>query len=191
MPATLHTIPARQQEPRASEYALKPGRATNTLVLASESWQAFQTLLDSLTAEWQPATDSEFLLVEEMAAAAWRQRRAWAIESAHFDLAMVRNEPAIRKQFDAIDHATRTTLAHQRLTEDGHALALQDVRRGRGTAEPQQKSLEIKIVQNNFPPSGLGTTASEGHSTSEPKEQHECPGPSNQPPNHSSALESN
>ncbi len=229
MPATIHAIPppdtkkrgpnTPQGKSKVANNATKHGLTAKTIVLANESKAAFQILLESLAEEWNPAGDTEFLLIEEMAAAAWRQRRAWAIESSHFDLAMVKNEPAIQEQFDSIDHETRTALAHKSLIEEGRALAniqrheerlsrqydrtlrrLMVLQQQRQANEAAKKTHENNILQNNLstlapqPKQPAPPTRSVPENpalTGETKEKIECPGPSSQPPNHSSAPESN
>ncbi|MEZ5356825.1 MAG: hypothetical protein R2762_29660 [Bryobacteraceae bacterium] len=216
MPTRLHALPGpktQEGKARVSQNATKHGLTAKTIVLANESQAAFQSLLESLTVEWCPAGDTEFLLVEEMAAAAWRQRRAWSIESAHFDLAMVQNEPAIQEQFNKIDHAARTAIAHKSLIEQGRALAniqrheerlsrqhdralrrLQELQRQRRQREASEKPLENNSMQNN-PPAIIEKHVDQASPcellpANAIKENSECTGPSNHPPNLSLAKES-
>ena len=61
------------------------GMLAQTVVLASESRQRFEELLDALIAEHCPFTKSERALVETMAVARWRQMRSWSIQKNDFD----------------------------------------------------------------------------------------------------------
>jgi hypothetical protein len=193
---------------RVANNAITHGLTAKTVVLATESQEAFNFLLASLVDEWSPATDSEFLLVEEMAAAAWRQRRAWALETAHYNRTMKENEPELQKQFDKLDHGTRTAAAHQSLIEKGKALAniqrheerlsrqydralrrLMELQRHR--RELEKEIAAAKNEQNNFekpatPAPESTPPALHPIEISEHKEKPECTGPSSRTPNPSS-----
>ena len=66
---------------RSSQNALAHGLLSDCVVLPGESRQAFQHLLTQYTERLAPQDALEFGLIEEMAAAYWRLRRAWAIEN--------------------------------------------------------------------------------------------------------------
>ena len=66
--------------------ALTHGLAANTLVLATESPEECQALLDSFLVEMQPVGPIETALVHRMAAAAWRLRRYDGVETGTLDL---------------------------------------------------------------------------------------------------------
>jgi hypothetical protein len=61
--------------------ALKHGLTARLVVWSNENGEQFQTLLLALLERFSPANDVEFLCVEEMAMAKWRQRRMIAIET--------------------------------------------------------------------------------------------------------------
>jgi hypothetical protein len=71
--------------------------ATNSVVLANETGEGFDKLLEALTAEFKPANSSEELLVEDMASARWRLWRVWMIEKEKLnetvDARMEEHEP--------------------------------------------------------------------------------------------------
>ena len=52
------------------------------IVLDHESRENFLILLQQHVDHFQPANEVEFGMIEEMCASYWRQRRAWAIETA-------------------------------------------------------------------------------------------------------------
>jgi hypothetical protein len=69
---------------RSSRNALRHGLLARCIVLSDESPEAFQTLVAEHLARFAPAGGVELGMVEEMAAALWRLRRAWTIETSAF-----------------------------------------------------------------------------------------------------------
>jgi hypothetical protein len=61
--------------------AIRHGLLCQTIVLDGEDPEAFTTLLADYVERFQPADRVELALVEDMAAANWRQHRSWAIEA--------------------------------------------------------------------------------------------------------------
>lgn len=74
--------------------ALKHGLTANATVLANEDPHHFQLLLISLLEEFRPASDAEFLCVEEMAMAKWRMRRIVSLETAAQNEGLTGEHPA-------------------------------------------------------------------------------------------------
>jgi hypothetical protein len=70
---------------KASHNSLSHGLLARCLVFEDESPEAFETLLAQHIERYQPADPAEFGFIEEMVAAAWRMRRAWAIETHMLD----------------------------------------------------------------------------------------------------------
>jgi hypothetical protein len=60
--------------------------------LENESRECFDDLVTQHTQRFAPADGVEFAMIEEMVAANWRQRRAWAIENRLMEKA-IRNQP--------------------------------------------------------------------------------------------------
>jgi hypothetical protein len=77
-----------QDKERSAQNARRHGLLARCIVLQSESPDAFQAIMAQYVERFQPADDVEMALVEEMAAAFWRQRRCWAIETRLFDNAI-------------------------------------------------------------------------------------------------------
>ena len=73
--------------------ALKHGLTAKTAVLLHENNDQFQRLLISLLDEFRPASDVEFLCVEEMAMAKWRLRRVIGLETAACNLRIAAPTP--------------------------------------------------------------------------------------------------
>jgi hypothetical protein len=65
---------------RSSRNATKHGLLSDLVVLETESSEGFAALSAVFVQRFQPADDVENGLVEELAAATWRIRRAWTIE---------------------------------------------------------------------------------------------------------------
>ena len=66
---------------RSSRNAIRHGLLSDCVVVGSESRESFQQLLDLHLQRFAPVDDVEFGMIEEMAAAYWRLRRAWSIET--------------------------------------------------------------------------------------------------------------
>jgi hypothetical protein len=66
---------------RSSQNALRHGLLARCIVLDKESSDSFDALFTQHLESLQPADAVQFGMVEEMAAAYWRMRRAWAIET--------------------------------------------------------------------------------------------------------------
>jgi hypothetical protein len=65
----------------SSQNAITHGLYAKGVVLAVESREQYQEMLDAYLQQFQPEGPIEHDLVEEMVAAKWRQRRLWAIET--------------------------------------------------------------------------------------------------------------
>jgi len=70
---------------QSSANAIKHGLLAKCVVLETESEECFQDLLTSFLNRFQPGDDVELGIVEELLAASWRQRRAWAMETKLLD----------------------------------------------------------------------------------------------------------
>jgi hypothetical protein len=76
----------------ASTNALRHGLLAKRVVLESESSECFDELVTQHIQRFAPADGVEFAMIEEMVAANWRMRRAWAIENSLMEKA-IRNQP--------------------------------------------------------------------------------------------------
>ena len=77
---------------RSSANAIRHGLLAKCVVLENESSACFDDLVAQHTERFAPADGVEFGMIEEMAAAYWRMRRAWAIENRLMEMAL-RNQP--------------------------------------------------------------------------------------------------
>jgi hypothetical protein len=96
--------PAGKQ--RSSLNALRHGLCAKCVVLDHESRENFLILLQQHIDRFQPANEVEVGMIEEMSAAYWRQRRAWAIETALLDkqIALQSGETGPERMAAAFDH---------------------------------------------------------------------------------------
>ena len=96
------------------------GILASVLLIAGESRDRFNALVNGLFAEYRPVTPTEIAFVNKIAAAQWRQQRAWAMESA-----CLTHE--IQSQPDSpapTDPAVRAMLAHRSISGSSHHLDL-------------------------------------------------------------------
>lgn len=73
---------------RSSMNALRHGLLAKCVVLENESRQGFEALVAEHVARFAPADGVDLGFIEEMAAAWWRIRRAWTIETRLVDEAL-------------------------------------------------------------------------------------------------------
>jgi len=95
---------------RSSQNATRHGLLARCVVMQNESRAGFDALLAQHLDRYQPADGVEFGFIEEMVAAYWRMRRAWALETRIFE-----NRVAAQQPGDELDRmaAAFTDLANQ------------------------------------------------------------------------------
>jgi cytochrome c biogenesis protein ResB len=89
----------------------------------NEDSAAFESLIARYEAHFDPQNPIQEDLVEEIAAARWRQRRIWNIQTAAVDHEMDRQEPALKAEYAQIDQCTRIALAVKHLTDNSKLLS--------------------------------------------------------------------
>jgi hypothetical protein len=109
---------------RSSRNSLRHGLTAQAVVLETESQEEFAALLDSFLDRFHPAGAVEQELVESMAAARWRLRRLYTIESTILDNELMRRMDSIESEFIEVDDNDRLAHAFQCLADNGHSLAL-------------------------------------------------------------------
>ena len=103
---------------RSARNSTRHGLLAKIVVLDNESPQAFQALLEQHLDRFAPADGVEYGIVEEMVAAFWRIRRAWAVETATLDKS-IQNQPEaeevdrIAYAFSGEAEAPRLALLHR------------------------------------------------------------------------------
>jgi hypothetical protein len=71
----------------SSQNALHHGLLSHScIILKGEKADRFDALLASLVDEFQPTTPNEYMLIQTMAVARWRQVRTWTIQTATIEL---------------------------------------------------------------------------------------------------------
>ena len=78
---------------RSSTNALRHALLAKCVVLENESNECFDDLVTQHIRRFAPADGVEFAMIEEMVAANWRMRRAWAIENRLMDQAICNQPP--------------------------------------------------------------------------------------------------
>jgi hypothetical protein len=73
---------------RSARNATRHGLLSKCVVLGNESAESFQTLFDQHIDRFSPLDNVEMGMIEEMASAYWRLRRAWAIENRLMEAGM-------------------------------------------------------------------------------------------------------
>ena len=78
---------------RSSTNALRHALLAKCVVLENESNECFDDLVTQHIRRFAPADGVEFAMIEEMVAANWRMRRAWAIENRLMEKAIAKQPP--------------------------------------------------------------------------------------------------
>jgi hypothetical protein len=166
--------------------AIKHGLTSKAIVLSNEDPALFNQLLHSFLDRFTPADDAEFLLVERMAAAEWRLRRLWSMETAMYDHEMVRQMEMVESTYEEIDETTRAALAHEELSKQRALSNLQQnesrLERQYARALKQLKSLQAERKQSVSPSPSPSPSPSESasirvHPRPENKNTQNKPGP--------------
>ncbi len=77
---------------KSSMNRLSHGFASSATIIPGEDPDEFKALLDSLLDEYQPATDTELILVEKMATNTWLSQRAFRLQGYAFAEQRYRSE---------------------------------------------------------------------------------------------------
>jgi hypothetical protein len=92
---------------------VKHGLTAKTLVLEGESESDFKDLLDALEAEHQPTTTTEQALVQQLAMATWRLRRAYRMEAGFLNLRLIDTRDDAENDYTNLHDSDRLALAIQ------------------------------------------------------------------------------
>jgi hypothetical protein len=109
---------------RSSRNSLRHGLTAQAVVLETESKEDFAALLDSFLTRFHPSDPVEHELVEAMAAARWRLRRLYTIESRILEIELLRRADSIDQEFTGIDDPDRLAHAFQHLANHDRSLSL-------------------------------------------------------------------
>ena len=109
---------------RSSMNALRHGFAAKTIVLSTEDPAEFKSIIDRYVQDFDPQTEVEKDLVEELAACRWRLQRAWNIETEMYEITMSRKVKEVTAEFGDVMHQTRTGLGFMAIADEYKAFAL-------------------------------------------------------------------
>ena len=140
---------------RAARNATTHGLSSQVVVLASEDKAAYQQSLRDYYDEWQPVTQTECDLVNDIAAARWRLNRIVALETAALDLELDRGREDFQKKFTRADEATRCAIAYESLSDRSRTLAnlaRHETRLRRVIERATRQLLELRQQRNQTPP---------------------------------------
>src|ERR1051325_763623 len=92
---------------KAAQNAMKHGLSSRAVVLSCEDHQAYERSVCEYYITWEPASQTERDLVNDIAASRWRLNRIIALETATLDLALDRGREDFKRDFVSADEATR------------------------------------------------------------------------------------
>ena len=145
--AKSHGPVSDEGKAKAAMNALRHRLAAATLVLTTEEKGKFDELLGAYIDDYQPATQTESDLVQEITVSKWLQRRCWALQTALLDVTMDRIEDDIDAELKEIPNATRTALALAKEANEGGALALLNRYAGRHSREWHKAVDKLRAMQ--------------------------------------------
>ena len=88
MAPSSHGPKTPEGKARSAQNARTHGLLSSIAALRTENKEAFDTILHDYCGRFQPADAVELGLIEEMVAASWHLRRAFAIETSMLDTEM-------------------------------------------------------------------------------------------------------
>jgi hypothetical protein len=103
----------------SSRNAVTHGLYSKGVVIAKESSEQYQEMLDAYIQQFQPNGLVEFDLVEEMVAAKWRQRRLWSIETDLIEDQILIQTEKLDKKYSDYDPHCPLSYAYAALAESG------------------------------------------------------------------------
>lgn len=122
--ATSHGPKTPEGKSISAANAITHGLNARGIVFRSECASFYESLLEALVRKFQPRDEAEMQLVERMAIAQWKQRRATNLETAHVDVEMELQHREITRTFKTIHNSTRTALAFTGAEKRSGAISL-------------------------------------------------------------------
>jgi len=138
---------------KSSRNALTHGLYSATTVLASESREQYQALLDAYLQQFQPDGPVESHLIEEMVAAKWRQRRLWAIETDLLEDEVIVQKKKLDADGETYDQITPLSFAYRDLSASSALpfLTRHESRLERAYFRALKTLLELQRLRNRAP----------------------------------------
>jgi len=109
---------------RSSQNALRHGLTAAVVVLPHEDPAEFEQLCDAYIRDFHPATQSQFDLVETLAATRWRMNRLLSVETRLFEQEISRHEETMGKEFTDLDGAGKLAWTFNKMANTGTSLTL-------------------------------------------------------------------
>jgi hypothetical protein len=103
---------------RSSQNAVKHGLTARTVVLCAENHELFEQLEQDYVDSLQPATILELHLVQRIAVAEWRLRRAWAVSTAITDKCLQDHKAQDDRENRDCDNDFRIGINQQRVHKE-------------------------------------------------------------------------
>ena len=108
---------------RSSQNALKHGLCSRRMfVFSNESPDRWNAFLKVWTDKLQPRDEAEYCIVEDIAHAQWRLRRARTYESGLMDTAMEEQAEELSKIYEEVDEGIRQSSAFKSLADNSRSL---------------------------------------------------------------------
>ena len=116
-PLPPKAVPAPRRTPSSTASPAPPSSSLTIRIRLREVAGIF-------LAQFDPQSEIETSLVEQLVAARWRMERVWAIETSLLDLEMMKQEDAVDQKYESIDEVARTALAFRALCDNSRAFDL-------------------------------------------------------------------
>jgi len=120
------------------------------IVIEGESTDRWQALLEACHREFQPETEIEIELVTEIAAARWRLRRCWSMETSLFDMEIAKQRE--NPQFEPQDFESQHAAAARDLGQDMRLMDRYETRMRRSYERAVDNLYQLRARRNQkFP----------------------------------------
>jgi hypothetical protein len=115
---------SEESRQKCAQNSLKHGLYAETLILANESNDLYESLRQEFYDDYQPETAREVSKVDYMVASQWRINRAITIETETIDVRQARmaNSGELAKEFEVVPEPTRLALAYAKEVNESATL---------------------------------------------------------------------
>jgi hypothetical protein len=129
----------------SSRNSFKHGLASNQILIEDENPAAFYGLVADLEADYQPATETEALLVHDLAKFHWLADRAIRLQAAAFDACVFPEMPASLNVL--IRYQTTNQRAFQSTLKSLQALQKERIKAERASSPPSEQTVARSKTQ--------------------------------------------
>ncbi len=117
------------------------------IVIEGESTDRWQALLQACHREFQPETEIENELVTEIAAARWRLRRCWSMETSLFDMEIAKQRE--NPEFGPQDYPSQHASAARDLGQNMRLMDRYETRMRRSYERAVENLYQLRARRNN------------------------------------------